>query len=189
MAQGDGYHNTIYGADYLHLPLNFPFHAAENFELRGDGFVERTAGPVVPHNATPIEPNQVEGREDALQQNAQNEDPIQPVVLVLPREPLAQPHDFFLLYDYETEESEQEESDLEDSDFEGDDGENQENDMDPASWDSWARSLFENGKIWTVRIREEDEETYKFVQEQSPAKNIYFVEMCKDMNWQTAIIL
>lgn len=126
MAQGDGYHNTIYRADYLHLPLNFPFLAAEP---RGDGFMERTAGPVVPHNATANEPNQVEGQEDALQQNAENE-PIQPAVLVLPREPLAQPNDFFLLYDYETEESEQEESDLEDSDFEEDDGENQENDMD-----------------------------------------------------------
>lgn len=130
MAHGDGYHNTIYGADYLHLPLNFPFHAVENFELRGDGFVERTAGP---YNATPNEPNQVEGQEDALQQDAQNEDPIQPAVLLLPSEPLAKPHDFFLLYDYETEESEQGESDLEDSEFEEDDGENQGNGMDTAS--------------------------------------------------------
>lgn len=133
MAHGDGYHNTIYGADYLHLPLNFPFHAVENFELRGDGFVERTAGPVVPHNAMPNEPNQVEGQEDALQQDAQNEDPIQPAVLLLPSEPLAQPHDFFLLYDYETEESEQGESELEDSEFEEDDGENQGNGMDTVS--------------------------------------------------------
>lgn len=130
MAQGDGYHNTIYRADYLNLPLNFPFLAAENFEPRGDGFMERTPGPVVLHNARPNEPNQVEGQEDALQQDARNEDPIQPVELVLPREPFAQPDDFFLLYDYETEESEQEDSDLEDSDLEENNGENQENDMD-----------------------------------------------------------
>lgn len=130
MAQGDGYHNTMYGADYLHLPLNFPFIIADNFEPRGDGFVERAGGPIALHNARPDEPNPAERQEVALQQAARNEDPIQPAEPVLPREPLAQPDDFFLLYDYETDESEQEESDLEDSDSEEDDGENQGNDMD-----------------------------------------------------------
>lgn len=130
MAQGDGYHNNMYGADYLHLPLNLPFLAAEDFEPRGDGFIEQTGGPTVLQNATANEPNQGQEQEDALQPEAQNEDPIQAADLLLPREPVAQPDDFFLLYDYETEDSEQEESDLEDSDSEEDDGENQENDMD-----------------------------------------------------------
>lgn len=130
MAQGDGYHNNIYGADYPHLPLNLPFLAAEDFEPRGDGFIERTGGPTVMQNAAANEPNQGQVQEVALQPEDLNEDRIQHADLLLPREPLAQPNDFFLLYDYETEDSEQEDSDLEDSDYEEDDCENQENDMD-----------------------------------------------------------
>lgn len=129
MDRGDGYHN-MYGAEYLHLPPNLPFLAAEDIEPRGDGLIERTGGPTVVQNATPNEQNQGQAQEGVLQPEAQNEDQIQPAYLLLPREPAGQPNNFFLLYDYETEDSEQEESDLEDSDSEEDDGENQENDMD-----------------------------------------------------------
>lgn len=131
MDRGDGHHNDMYGAAYLHLPLNLPFLAAEDLEPSGDGLMERTGGPTVLQNATPNEPSQGQGQEGAPQPGAQNEDRIQPaMLLLLPREPAAQPDDFFLLYDYETEDSDQEESDLEDSDSEEDDGENLENDMD-----------------------------------------------------------
>lgn len=129
MAQGDGYHNNMFEPDNLHLPPNLQFVAAEDFEPRGDGFIERTGGPTVLQNATPNEANHGQGQEGTLQPEVLNENRIQPADLLLPREPVAQPDDFFLLYDYETEDSEQEESDLEDSDSEEDD-EIQENDMD-----------------------------------------------------------
>lgn len=121
MAQGDGYHNTMYMVGGVHLPVNLPLFPEEDFEPRGDGFVPRSTVPIVLHNARPEEPNQAERQVAAFEPNAGNEDPFQPAGPLLPMEPLAHPDDFFLLYDYETDESELEESELED-----DDGEHQE---------------------------------------------------------------
>lgn len=110
----------------IHLPVNLPLFPEEDFEPRGDGFVPRSTIPIVLHNARPEEPNQAERQVAAFEPNARNEDPFQPAGPQLPMEPLAQPDDFFLLYDYDTEESELEESDPEESDLEEDDGECQE---------------------------------------------------------------
>lgn len=130
MAQGDGYHNNMYGAEYLHLPLDRPLRIPEDLEPNGDGFMESIAAALHEDNTTGNEPNQDhgQGQEGTVQQAARDENQIQPAGLLLPREPIAQHDDFFLLYDYESEYSEEEESDLEDC--EEDNGENQGDEMD-----------------------------------------------------------
>lgn len=120
MARGDGNFNRIVMIGGLHLPFIEPLFPEESFETRGDGFVPRRIVPLVQNNNRPEEPNQAERLMPVLEQDAENEpenDPPQPAEPEPPLEPPEQPENF-LLYDYESENSDMQESGHEDLDIE-----------------------------------------------------------------------
>lgn len=129
MARGDGahYHFIMNVAIQLVLPGQ-AFQERQN-NARGDGLVTRSMVAFVQthnnNNDRLEELNQAERRLPAIEQEAQDLFP--PFELEVPLEPLEQLDDF-LLYDFESDDSEIEEveysDDLEFSDFEDDDADN-----------------------------------------------------------------
>lgn len=127
MARGDGahYHFIMNVAIQLVLP-ELAFQERQN-NARGDGLVTRRMVAFVrthnDNNDRLEEFNQAERQPPAIAQEAQDNNPFPPVEQELPLEPLEQLDDF-LLYDFESDDSEIEEveyaDDLEFSDFEDD---------------------------------------------------------------------
>lgn len=127
MARGDGAHYHFIMNVAIRLVLPEPAFQERHNNARGDGLVTRSMVAFVrthnDNNDRLEELNQAERQPPAIEQEAQDDNPFPLVEQELPLEPLEQP-DHFLLYDFESDDSEIEEDeysdDLEFSDFEDD---------------------------------------------------------------------
>lgn len=124
MARGDGAHFHFIMNVALQFVLPDPVFQERQNNARGDGFVTRSMVAFVQtrnDNNDRLEMNQAERRAPVIEQQAPDENPQPPVEPEeLPLEPLVELDDF-LLYDFESDDSEIEYSDgLEFSDLESD---------------------------------------------------------------------
>lgn len=127
MARGDGAHYHFIMNVAIQLVLPVPAFQERQNNARGDGLVTRSMVAFVrthnDNNDRLEELNQAERQPPAIEQEAQDDNPFPPVEQELPLEPLEQLDDF-LLYDFESDDSEIEEveysDDLKFSDFEDD---------------------------------------------------------------------
>lgn len=115
MARGDGAHYHFIMNVAIQLVLPEPAIQERQNNARGDGLVTRSVVAFVQthndNNDRLEELNQAERREPVVEQEAPDDNPFPPVEQELPLEPLEQLDDF-LLYDFESDDSDTEGSEM-----------------------------------------------------------------------------
>lgn len=117
MARGDGAHYHFIMNVAIQLVLPEPVFQERQSNARGDGLVTRSMVAFVQtrndNNDRLEELNQAERQPPVIEQEGQDDDPFPPIEQELPLDSLEQLDDF-LLYDFESDESEIEEAEYSD---------------------------------------------------------------------------